>query len=73
MHIRSRNSNARNDKKNMKENVPNEKHGRWNICLPRVVPNVEAQCIFVKANTANSLAVAIVLIARERKRSNEYE
>ena len=35
-------------------------------------PYAEEPCISVKVNTVNSLAVAIILIARERKRLNEY-
>ena len=72
MHICSRNSNVRNDKKNMKENVPNEKRGRWSICLPKIVPYAEARCISVKGNTVNSLAVAIILIAKAQERYNKY-
>lgn len=61
--MRSCNSNTRNDRKNTKENVPNERRGRWNISLLRTVPYVEVLCISVKSNMVNSLAVAIIPIA----------
>ena len=72
MHICSHNSNVKSDKKNTNENVPKEKRGRWSICLPKVVPYAEVQCISVKENTVNFLAVAIILIAKAQEESNDY-
>lgn len=68
VHICSRNSNVRSDKKNTNENVPKEKRGRLSICLPKNVPYEEVRCIFVKENTANSLAVAITPIAKAQEK-----
>lgn len=56
----------------MRENVQKEKLGRWSICLPKVVLYAEAQCISVKENMVNSLAVAIIPIVKEQERYNKY-
>lgn len=68
MHLCNRKQNAKNDKKDMNKNARNEKNGRESICLLKLVHCVEASCTFVKGSTANSLAVAIIQIAKVQEK-----
>ena len=45
-----------------------QKRGRWSIYLPKNVHCAEAQCISVKENMVNSLAVAIIPIAKAQEK-----
>ncbi len=38
--------------------------------LPKNVTYADAQCIFVKGNVVNSLAAAIIIIAKAQEKSN---
>lgn len=70
MRICSRNSNVRNDKKNMKENAQKERRGRWSMCLPKAAHYAEERCISVKVNTVDFSAVAIIPIVKAQGKSN---
>ncbi len=68
MHLCSRKLTARNDKKDMNKNAQNEKNGKESILLLKLVHYVEALCTFVKGSTVNSLAVAIIQIAKVQEK-----